>query len=318
MAIQADIPPDLTNRDKALMFQLLNAYLNSQILLMSLHGIYTRILAVTLWNIFINKCWLIQRALVVIIILLHVLSTIGVATNWSFLCSAFIENGQSFWTISLKLTNANQAAYWEGGIPSLMSTILADLYIMWCCWMVWGQCWLVVLLPILSLISATVLKIMEIYLEYTQTDASYEVFLILYISFTLAMTLWCTLLIIFCILTVIGVRHRAALVLYLAFFIHSDFGFYYLDSIAAIVRGVAPMLLVGKAVAGHTHPTEEHDESATVSTLHFQMAFQSSQPLQPSTSSFQESTVQSAVLEVDIEAQRERSDELMVVVERTQ
>ncbi|KAK0454006.1 uncharacterized protein EV420DRAFT_1481728 [Desarmillaria tabescens] len=328
------IPPDLTDADKALMFLFLDAALNSTILYMLLHGIYTGILAVTLWNIFINKCWPMRRALVIVIILLYTLITINIATTWSFLCSGFIENTQSFWTVFSKLSGAvNQAAYLEIGIAASLSTILADSYIIWCCWMVWGWCWLIVLLPILCLISATVSRIIEIYHEYFPSDT---VFLTLYMTFILAMTLWCTLLIIFRILTVTGVRYGAgsrlrvyhrfigvlvessalysiALILDLAFYIHNDYGSYYPDTIAAIMKGVAPTLLVGRAAAGHTQPTEEYDESSTVSTLRFQMASQSSQPSQPSMTSFQESTRQSPVLEMDIEAQRERSDELMQV-----
>ncbi|KAK0458997.1 uncharacterized protein EV420DRAFT_1479644 [Desarmillaria tabescens] len=159
----------------------------------------------------------------------------------------------------------------------------------------------------------------------------------LYLSSILATTLWCTLLIIFRILTVTGVRcgaggrlrvyyrfievlvessalYSIALVLLLAFSIRNDIRQYYFDAIASIARGVAPTLLVGRAAAGHTRPNEEHDESATVSTLRFQMSSQSSQPSQPSTSSFQESAMQSAVLEVDIEAQPERSKEFIVSV----
>ncbi|KAK0454029.1 uncharacterized protein EV420DRAFT_616076 [Desarmillaria tabescens] len=321
------------------MFQILDATLNSGILLALLHGIYTGIFAVTLWNIFINKCWPIRRALVVVIILLHTLTTVNLAVQWSFICSAFIENGQSFWTVYYKLDSVNQAVSFESGIPSSMSTIVADSYIIWCCWMVWGRRWLIVLLPILSLIFATVSKSIETYHVYSSGSSS--VFLTLYLSSILATTLWCTLLIIFRILTVTGVRHGVGgqlrvfrrfievlvessalysivLILYLAFYIRIDFGWYYLDKIVGIMKGVAPTLLVGRAVAGHTRPTEEHDDSATVSTLRFQMASQSSQPSQPSTSSIQESTMQSAVLEVDIEAQREWSDELVVVVERTQ
>ncbi|KAK0434383.1 uncharacterized protein EV420DRAFT_615899 [Desarmillaria tabescens] len=338
MATQADIPADLTDENKALMLQELDATLNSQILLALLHGIYTGILAVTLWNIFINKYWQIRRALVVITILLHALITINFAAQWSFTCSAFIENGQSFWTAYSKLNGANQAIIWEAGIPASMSTILADSYIIWCCWMVWGRRWLIVLLPILSLISATVSKIIEVYHQYF--DATYGVFPMLYTCFVLATTLWCTLFIIFRILTVTGVKRGAggqlgvyrrfigvlvessalysiALILELAFFIRYYFGWYYLDNIAAIAKGVAPTLLIGRAAAGHTQPTEEHDESASVSTLRFQMASQSSQPSQPSTADFQESTRQSTVLEIDIEAQREQSDEPVVVIERT-
>ncbi|KAK0464567.1 uncharacterized protein EV420DRAFT_1516996 [Desarmillaria tabescens] len=280
-----------------------------------------------------------RRALIVIIILLYALITINVAVEWSFIHSAFIANGQSFWTVYyLKLISVNGAITLEAGIPALMSTILADLYIIWCCWMVWGRRWLIVLLPILSLISAIVSRIIDMYHIYS--SASGSVFLTLSISFVLATTLWCTLFIIFRILTVTGVRRGAGsrlrvyhcfievlmessalysitLIIYLVFFIRADFGFYYLDSIASIAKGVAPTLLIGRAAAGHTRPTEELDESATVSTLHFQMSSQSSQSLQPSMASFQESTRQSAALEMDIEAQRERSDELVVVVERT-
>ncbi|KAK0446393.1 uncharacterized protein EV420DRAFT_1767779 [Desarmillaria tabescens] len=325
MATQTDIPPDLPDEDKAFMFQTLNASLNEQILYALLHGIYTGILAVTLWNIIINKCSPIRRALVVVIILLYALITINLAASWSSIYSAFIENGQSFWTIYLKLNGRNQAVSWVMGIPACMSTILADSYIIWCCWTVWGQHWLIVLLPILSLISATVSKIIEVHHDYS--SASDSVFMMLYTSFVLATTLWCTLFIIFRILTVTGVRHGAVessalysitLILLLAFLNHNDFGFYYIEAIAAIAKGVAPTLLVGRAAAGHTQPTEEHDESVTVSTLHFQTSLQSSQPSQPSMASFQHSTMQSGVLEVDIEAQREQSDELVVVVERTE
>ncbi|KAK0446397.1 uncharacterized protein EV420DRAFT_1648074 [Desarmillaria tabescens] len=340
MVAQTDIPPDLTNKDKAFIFQVLDTNLNTQILLALLHGIYTGIFAVTLWNIFINKrSGLIRRALVVII-LLHALITISFAAKWSFICSAFIKNGQSFLTVSSELNSVNQADYLEMGIAAPMSTILADSYIIWCCWMVWGQHWLIVLLPILSLISATVSKIIDVYHQYFSENYS-VLFLTLYASFILVTTLWCTLLIIFRILAVTGVRRSAgsrlrvyysfievlvessalysiALILYLAFFLCDDFEYLYFDAIAGIAKGVAPTLIVGRAAAGHTQPTEEHDESSSVSTIHFQTSSQSSQPSEPSMASFQESNMQTAVLEVDIEAQQEQSDEHVVVVERTE
>ncbi|PBK94921.1 hypothetical protein ARMGADRAFT_1029264 [Armillaria gallica] len=136
-----------------------------------------------------------------------------------------------------------------------MSTITTDLYMIWCCWMVWGQHWLVVLLPILSL-----------------TAASGK----------------CTLLIIYHILTIAGVKHGAA----------------------AIARGVAPTLLIGWAAAGHTRLNDDNSEN-TMSSLHFQTAGS-----EFGSTSFQESTIESAVSEIDIEAQQEQSDELVEVVER--
>ncbi len=108
-------------------------------------GIYTGILAVTLWNTcvpgafpliqaakvnytVINKYWSIRRTLVFIIILLYALITIDFAVNWSYVHSAFIENGNSFWTVYLKLNHPDRAVSWEMGIPASISTILADLY----------------------------------------------------------------------------------------------------------------------------------------------------------------------------------------------
>ncbi len=114
-------------------------------------GMYTSILAITLWNIcepgisplwhpswswmsVINKCWQIRQGLVVVIILLHGLTTINFAVNWSYVPSAFIENGKSFWTVYLKLSSPTQSAYLVGGIASAMSTITTDLYMVCATW----------------------------------------------------------------------------------------------------------------------------------------------------------------------------------------
>ncbi|KAK0203800.1 hypothetical protein DFS33DRAFT_832825 [Desarmillaria ectypa] len=280
----------------------------------------------------INKCWPIRRALVVVIILLHALTTVNFAAYLSYIHSSFIENGQSFSSMYLKLNGTNQATFLEMGIAAAMSTILTDLYMIWYCWMVWGRRRLVVLFPILFLISATVSKIIVIYHDYF--GVINDVFPMPYMSFILATTLWCTLLIIYRIVTVAGVRHGTegrlrfyhhfievlvessalysiSLVLLLAFTIRSNLGEYYLDTIAGIAKGIAPTLLVGRAAAGHTRPNDDSDQS-TVSTLHFRT------PSELGATSLQESTMQSAHLEMDIEAQPEWSNELVVVVEKTQ
>ncbi|PBK81663.1 hypothetical protein ARMGADRAFT_1144072 [Armillaria gallica] len=209
MATQTHIPSELTNDDKALLFQILDTKLNSIILYVLLHGIYTGILAVTLWNIFINKCWPIRRAVVVIIILLYVLITISVGAHWSYMHFAFIENGQNYWTVYLILQSTN-AATWVMNIVASISTILADLYMIWCCWMVWGQHWLVVLLPIFSLVSAIISKAMTVYYDKVNlVSPLWKIFMMLYISLSLVTTLSCTLLIIYRIVAVTGIRHRA-------------------------------------------------------------------------------------------------------------
>ncbi len=76
----------------------------------------------------INKYWRIQQGLVVVIILLHGLSTINLAASWSGVHSGFIENGQSFWTAYLMLDNGAQATVLIEDIVSCMSTIITDIY----------------------------------------------------------------------------------------------------------------------------------------------------------------------------------------------
>ncbi|KAK0496187.1 hypothetical protein EDD18DRAFT_1353866 [Armillaria luteobubalina] len=51
MPNKTDNPSDLTDNDKAFLLQFTDAMLNCGILYASLHGIYTGVLAVTLWNI---------------------------------------------------------------------------------------------------------------------------------------------------------------------------------------------------------------------------------------------------------------------------
>ncbi|KAK0238182.1 hypothetical protein EDD85DRAFT_1005752 [Armillaria nabsnona] len=323
MATQADIPLDLTGDDSAYIFQFLDTQLNGGMLYALLHGI----LAVTLWNIFINKCWPIRRALVVVVILLYVLITVSFSVGWSSMHSAFIGNGLSFRTVYQKLIGM-RAFYWETGITAAVSTSFTDLYIIWCCWMVWGRRWLIILFPIFFLVSAMVSKIIVIHHEYVNGSA--DVFPVLYASFILATTLWCTSLIIYRILTVTRARHGAegrssefysfvevlvessalysvSLILFLAFAIRDDLRMHYFDIVAGIVKGVAPTLLIGRAAAGHTRPKDDCEESA-VSTLRFQTLSELCM------TNFQESTIQSVVLELsDIEAQ---SGRLGVFVER--
>ncbi|KAK0493740.1 hypothetical protein EDD18DRAFT_1356198 [Armillaria luteobubalina] len=255
MATQTDIPSDLIDDEKTFIFQFLDARLNSEILYALLYGIYTGLLAVTLWNIFINKCWLIRRAVVVVIIFLYALISINFAASWSCAQFAFIKHGQNFWTIYLILEKTTPTAYWVMEVVGSLSTILADLYIIWCCWIIWSQQWLVVLLPILSLVSAV------------ESSALYSVSTILDLAFT----------------------------------IHGDSRLDYFDAIAGMTKGIAPTLLIGRAAAGHTQPREESDGS-TVSSLHFQTLSEHSM----TSSQNDESTIQSSIIAMDIEAQPEQ------------
>ncbi len=99
-------------------------------------------------------------------------------------------------------------------------------------------------------------KIIEVY---NVNATNQRIFSIAYISFVLVTTLWCTVLIIYRILTVAGVKcgagsrlrhyqhfievfvessafYSISLILYLALTIHEDSGLFYLDVITGIVK----------------------------------------------------------------------------------
>ncbi|KAK0496164.1 hypothetical protein EDD18DRAFT_1169075 [Armillaria luteobubalina] len=113
MASQPDISPNPSDRETA--YRILDAQLNSSILYAFLHGIYTGIVATTLWIFFTHKSRHIGRKFVVtVMVLLFVVTTISLGFQWSYMISAFIDNSQSFWSMySVYITGA-------------FSTILAD------------------------------------------------------------------------------------------------------------------------------------------------------------------------------------------------
>ncbi|KAK0192546.1 hypothetical protein F5146DRAFT_507403 [Armillaria mellea] len=290
-------------------------------------GLFTGILGVTLWNIFFNGYWPIRRALVIVIIVLYALVTISVAANWAYVHSAFIDNGQSFWTVYLKLATGGQATYWEMDVSAWLSTILTDSYAIWCCWMVWGRRWLVVLPPILSLVCTIRYgsKIVVIYYNNSNASGFMNKFIMLYTSSILVTTLSCTSLIIYRILTVAGVRRGAegrlrvfyhsievmvessalysvSLILYLAFTIRHTQGEVYLDAIAGIAKGIAPTLLVGRIAIGRRARPDDSWQGSVIASVSI-----TSQEQGHNQTRSQEDRLTNLVLDDDLEAQHGES-----------
>ncbi|KAK0203795.1 hypothetical protein DFS33DRAFT_1274937 [Desarmillaria ectypa] len=324
MTYQLDIPPNLSGSDIVAIYQYLDAQLNAEILYSLLHGIYTGIVAVTLWNIFTRKTWPIGRqVMVVAIVFLFIVTTINVGFNWSYISSAFIDNGQNFWSKYSVLVFSHNI-FLGMGITGAISTILADFTMIWRCWMVWGRRWPVVLPPIILLISGIVLKFIDTYQGYT-TGYDYVLGFVLYLSFTLATTIWCTALIIYRILTVgrasdgmgggIGVYRNVIEVLVESSALYSvflillvafeacggpDWPGYYVNVMAGIARGIAPTLLVGRVAVGHAR-SDDSWQGSMMSSLHFG----TSRSPNSDQSNLEEEPLQNIVLDEDLEAQRE-------------
>ncbi|PBK81508.1 hypothetical protein ARMGADRAFT_1039300 [Armillaria gallica] len=317
MATQADIPLDLTDTSKALIFQSLDTLLNSRILFVQLYGMYTGILTVTLWNIFINKCWPIRQVMVVVVILLYALITVDFATNMSYTCPAFIDNGNSFWTVYLKLSGKAQAAFWVESITASMSTIITDLYM------------LIIVPPqdlvLLDRLGATlaycsasntfpnfcnciVSKVIEIYQSYFSVSTEAFKIPVLYISSILMTTLWRgagRLRVYHHFIEVLvesSALYSISLILYLALTIHNNDGLYYLDVIVGVMKGIAPTLLIGRFTVGHRARPDNSWQGSVIGSASIR-----SQGQEHSWMSFREDDRASPMLGGDLEAQRESS-----------
>ncbi|KAK0225095.1 hypothetical protein EDD85DRAFT_219639 [Armillaria nabsnona] len=129
------------------------------------------------------------------------------------------------------------------------------------------------------------------YQDFTISN-SYTFNFVLYASFLLATTLWCTLLIIYRIVTVsrageaVGGGFRAyhrlievlveseafyliCLSLYVGFYASNSWMGPYFDILAGSARGIAPTLLVGRVAAGHARPDDSWQGSANLASLRF-------------------------------------------------
>ncbi|KAK0185164.1 hypothetical protein F5146DRAFT_1228103 [Armillaria mellea] len=315
MAAQAQ-----TASDKALVFFELDADLNSVIFCSLLHGIYTGIIVFTLGNMIWSKSRPTGRALTIIIILLYIATTIDFALTWSYIHTVFVDHGQTLWTKYMSYQTPGTGITIGAASAGAICTVLADSTMIWRCWIVWGQRWQTVLLPVLLLVSNIVLKILAMSRHYTPPDG-YVLGYVLYSSFTLASTLWCTLFIIYRIVTVArsagevggglsAYRHvievlvessalySISLILFVSFYVRNDATMYYFDVLSAITRGIAPTLLVGRVAAGHARPDDSW-QGSVVSSLHF--------GTDPGDQNSQQDTM--TTWNEDLEAHREINDE---------
>ncbi|PBK76281.1 hypothetical protein ARMSODRAFT_1078465 [Armillaria solidipes] len=289
--------PELTENQIKSMFLNLDEQLNTVTLQALTHGIYTGVVAVTLWAVASREKPQNNRRpyfLVLTILVLYLLATVGLYGLWSITVLMFITNNKTFW-MAFKSADGTPVLVWVIGITAILSTILADVTLIWRCWTVWGRSWRVVLIPILCTTSAAIGRGIVTYydnIEDTPPQALYTLkivnWAVLYASLILATLLWCTIFIIYRILRVGGVTagmrvyHRViemlvesaalyttVLVIILVLEVRNELAGGYVQAVAAAVRGIAPTLLAGRVAAGHARPDDSWNESTTASSLRF-------------------------------------------------
>ncbi len=153
-------PPDLTDVDIAIVFQILDAELSSVILYSLLSGAYVYLsefksLILTgrrcihryccynarecLWGTHVycairadvngtdmNKSQPIRRAMALIVVLLHTVTIFNFASCWAYVDSMFIDNGWNFWTVHLAYTSPSVVVEVGMSATGAVCTILAD------------------------------------------------------------------------------------------------------------------------------------------------------------------------------------------------
>ncbi|SJL15539.1 uncharacterized protein ARMOST_19040 [Armillaria ostoyae] len=299
-------PPDLSQDDKSIIFDTLDIDLNTMILESLLYGLYTGIIAITLWTTFTSTKRLHGTFLHTIIIMLYVLATISFAIDWAFVCHAFIEYNYNYYSLYTALVDHGpwwRAYYLIGGITGGINTLLVDITIIWRCWVLWNYQWQIVLLPIICAIAATIMKTMQILHAFPNSMdniSKSKGFLqnidwsLVYALLVLATNLMCTLFIVYQIvhfaqrlflfrsiisaLIESSMIYTLALIVYLSLVGRNIIEAYYADVVVGYIRIIAPTLLVLRVAARPTSSSsdEESTDSRPLSDINFQPMGQSS------------------------------------------
>ncbi|PBK96119.1 hypothetical protein ARMGADRAFT_1077630 [Armillaria gallica] len=292
------LAPDLSQDDKSVIFNMLDLPLNRMIMQASLHGLYTGIVAVSLWTTFSSPKGLHNTFLHTIIIMLYFLSTISFVMTWIYGYRAFIECGNNYYSMfaALMYFPCWRVYYLADGSTGGISTLLVGATIIWRCWVLQDRQWRIVSLPIVCAIAGTFMKVMQILSAFhnvmhdisnTKVFAVQIDWSLIYILLTLSATVLCTVLIVY---RIVHFTHRLllfrgiisaliessaiytlALIVYLALVAKNMTAADYADTFAAYVKAIATtLLMLHVAVKSNSSCSNEEHTSRHLSEICFQ------------------------------------------------
>ncbi|PBK74500.1 hypothetical protein ARMSODRAFT_593459 [Armillaria solidipes] len=163
-----------------------------------------------MWATFTSTSHRIARGIVAMIILLYATTEFNLAYSWPFLSIIFVKNGQSFWTAYNTSNNAGRSIDIISEAAAIASTVFADCTIIWRCWNVWGQRWMIILPPVLTFLVGIAFRILQANFDLTGDFTLASFYRLLSIIFVLTTTVLCTLLIIWRVWTVVRASPGAA------------------------------------------------------------------------------------------------------------
>ncbi|SJL13987.1 uncharacterized protein ARMOST_17439 [Armillaria ostoyae] len=292
--------PDLTDSQIKDIFFNLDTEFNDVKLAAFLYGIYTGVVAVTLWAVASrNNCRNYQRPhfLVFIILLLYFLTAFNLYHGWARCIANFITPWKYFWEAIESTPPNSTLVTLTMGINAILSAVLADATLIWRCWI--ARLW--IHKPDDLLISININLASRGIVAYSTAFGSFEIislrtiylenavnWAMLYSSLVMATLLWCTILIVYRILRVGGAAGRihvyqrvtemliesaslysAVIIVLLVFEARNEVTAVYIQDLAIAMRGIMPTLLVGRVAAGHARPDDSWSESTPRSSLRF-------------------------------------------------
>ncbi|KAK0502340.1 hypothetical protein EDD18DRAFT_1427185 [Armillaria luteobubalina] len=205
MTAQAALPSNLTSDDIHHILEILDISLNSIILQALMH------VRRSFPNPHIGRCLMLLA-----ISMLYILATIQLGETWAFIHYAFIDEGQNCYMIFMGVDSHSPTRFHEQlatGIISCISIFIADSSLIWRCWTVYGNQWLIIVIPVICTILGTVFQGIQIYhdciyhvnnIEDSTYSGTVPEWKILYLALTITTTFWSTTLILYRIIQVVA------------------------------------------------------------------------------------------------------------------
>ncbi|KAK0433237.1 hypothetical protein EV421DRAFT_1845668 [Armillaria borealis] len=282
--------------------QVLIAQLNQALLGVFGHGIHTCIAIVALWATFFSK----QRRskkrhiMISLIVFLYICATIYVASDWIYAIYYSNEKGNESSSFVYNLHRASMV-----GLGIITGT--ADGITIWRCWIVWGRRWSFVIPPILFLLAQGVCGCFAFQrclhnLPVTTTATLYDAvtapissldidWTMMFLSFSLGTTLWCTTLIIYRLLTIkkctcvycrvieilveSASLHAVGLIGWMVLININAVASLYAPSLYISMTAISPTLIVARVASGNARPDDNWEASNGASSLRFGSAARS-------------------------------------------
>lgn len=230
-----------------------------------------------------------RHIMVSLIVFLYIWATIYVASDWIYTIYYSNDKGNESSGLVFKLRHASIVGF---GI----NTVTADGITIWRCWIVWGRRWPFVIPPILLLLAQVVCgcfafqKALHITVIGPSTPMQTG-WVMMFLSFSLGTTLWCTTLIIYRILTVkkdtddnTGTRvyrrtievlvesaslHAVGLIGWMILINMNVVASLYAPSLYISMTAISPTLIVARVASGNARPNDDWQASNGASSLQF-------------------------------------------------